>query len=254
MEDTTVNSAPKIYGAISAVMADVGAVAKNSKNQQQGFMYRGIDAVMNALHPAMAEHHVFCTPEILEQTREDRQTAKGGNLIYSICRIKYTFYTDDGSNISVIVVGEGMDSGDKATNKAMAIAFKYACFQLFCIPTEEMVDPDAECHEVKGKSRTGSGRRSSGGADKNGKGQPQTPPKEGQGQQTQDAPAGEHASPAMLKVIRDGIAETGIETEKILNAYEVKSLEEMTPVQAAKCIKRIEATRQRLARDAGGVA
>ena len=39
---------------------------------------------------------------------------------------------------------EGMDSGDKATNKAMSIAFKYACFQVFCIPTEEMQDPDAD--------------------------------------------------------------------------------------------------------------
>ena len=43
-----------------------------------------------------------------------------------------------------MTVGEGMDSGDKATNKAMAIAFKYACFQVFCIPTEEMKDPDEE--------------------------------------------------------------------------------------------------------------
>lgn len=255
MENTAVNGAPKIYSAISAIMADVGAVAKNSRNQQQGFMYRGIDAVMNALHPAMAEHHVFCTPEILEQTREDRQTNKGTNLIYSICRIRYTFYTDDGSNISVIVIGEGMDSGDKATNKAMAIAFKYACFQLFCIPTEEMVDPDAECHEVKGKGKTGGGKRSSGGSGKAEKGQAAAPPQENQRQQEQAASgAGEHASPAVLKTIRDGIEETGIEIEKILNAYEVKTLEEMTPTQAAKCIKRIEATRQRMAKDAGGAA
>ena len=65
---------------------------------------------------------------------------KGGTLIYSICRIKYTFYAEDGSNVSAVVIGEGMDSGDKATNKAMSIAFKYACFQVFCIPTEEMKD------------------------------------------------------------------------------------------------------------------
>ena len=65
-------------------------------------------------------------------------------LIYSICRIKYTFYAEDGSFIEAVTVGEGMDSGDKATNKAMAIAFKYACFQVFCIPTEEMKDPDEE--------------------------------------------------------------------------------------------------------------
>ena len=129
-------------------MTDIGAVGKTSKNAQQGFMFRGIDAVMNALSPALIKNKVFVVPEILEQTREERQTSKGGNLIYSVCKIKYTFYAEDGSSLSATVIGEGMDSGDKATNKAMSIAFKYACFQVFCIPTEEMADPDAECHEV----------------------------------------------------------------------------------------------------------
>ena len=138
-----------IYQSIAAVMTDIGAVGKNSKNQQQGFMFRGIDAVMNALSPALIKNKVFVVPEIIDQTREERQSSKGGNLIYSICKVKYTFYAEDGSSICAVVIGEGMDSGDKATNKAMSIAFKYACFQVFCIPTEEMQDPDAECHEVK---------------------------------------------------------------------------------------------------------
>ena len=56
--------------------------------------------------------------------------------------------------MSCVVVGEGMDSGDKASNKAMSVALKYACFQLFMIPTEEMVDPDAETHEVTSKAQT----------------------------------------------------------------------------------------------------
>lgn len=139
-----------IYEAIAAVMADVGAVGKTSKNTQQGFMFRGIDAVMNALNPAMVKHRIFVVPEILEQTREERQSSRGAALIYSICKIKYTFYADDGSSVSAVVIGEGMDSGDKATNKAMSIAFRYACFQVFCIPTEEMrdADPDRESPEV----------------------------------------------------------------------------------------------------------
>ena len=141
-----------IYEAISNVMAEIGAVGKNSKNGQQGFMYRGIDDVMNALSPALIKNKVFVVPEILEQIREERKTSKGGTLIYSICKVKYTFYTTDGSSIEATVIGEGMDSGDKATNKAMSTAFKYACFQVFCIPTEEMVDPDSECHEVKAKA------------------------------------------------------------------------------------------------------
>lgn len=133
-----------IYETITAVMAEIGAVGKDSRNEQQRFMYRGIDAVMNAINPALIKHKLFVVPEIMEQKREERHTAKGENLIYSICTVKYTFYAEDGSSVSATVIGEGMDSGDKATNKAMSIAFKYACFQVFCIPTEEMKDPDAE--------------------------------------------------------------------------------------------------------------
>lgn len=141
-----------IFESINKVMAKIGAVGKDSKNQTQGFMYRGIDAVMNAINPALVENKVFVVPTVLEQTREERTNSKGTTLIYSICKIKFTFYAEDGTSVEAITIGEGMDSGDKATNKAMSIAFKYACFQVFCIPTEEMVDPDAECHEVKPKA------------------------------------------------------------------------------------------------------
>lgn len=133
----------KIFEAIANTMNDVSAVGKDSKNVQQNYNFRGIDAVMNALHPAMVKNRIFVVPEVLEQQREERQS-KNGKLIYSICKIKYTFFADDGSNVNAIVIGEGMDSGDKATNKAMSAAFKYACFQVFCIPTEDIVDPDAE--------------------------------------------------------------------------------------------------------------
>ena len=136
-----------IFETITAVMDDVGFIRKDSTNEQQRFKYRGIDAVMNALNPAFIKHHLFIVPEVMEQRREERQTAKGGNLIYSVCRVRYTFYAEDGSSIEAVVVGEGMDSGDKASNKALAVAFKYACFQVFCIPTEEMKDPDADSHE-----------------------------------------------------------------------------------------------------------
>lgn len=138
-----------IYEAIHATMCDVGAIGKTTRNTQQGFMFRGIDAVMNALQPAMIKNHIFVVPEVLEQKREERLTDKNKTLIYSICKVKYTFYAEDGSSVSAVIIGEGMDTGDKATNKAMSIAFKYACFQVFCIPTEEMKDPDAECNEVQ---------------------------------------------------------------------------------------------------------
>lgn len=133
-----------IFETINAVMAEAGAIGKDRQNKQQGFMYRGVDAVMNALNPVFIKHKLFVTPEVISQKREERVTEKGKNLIYSILLVKYTFYAEDGSSVFVIVPGEGMDSGDKASNKAMSSAFKYACFQVFCIATEEMKDPDEE--------------------------------------------------------------------------------------------------------------
>ena len=144
-----------IYESIASCIADIGAVGKNSKNAQQGWMFRGIDAVYNAINPALSKNKVFIVPEILEMQREERTSSKGGALIYSIIRVKFTFYAEDGSNISCVVMGEGMDSGDKSINKAMSVAYKYACFQVFCIPTEEMkeADPDNETHEVEAKNK-----------------------------------------------------------------------------------------------------
>lgn len=133
-----------IYESINAIMQEVGAIGKDKTNKVQNFKFRGIDDVMNTLHPLLAKYKVFVVPNTLEQLREERTTKNGGNLIYSICKIQYTFYAEDGTSVQSTVIGEGMDSSDKATNKAMAIAFKYALFQVFCIPTEEMKDPDAD--------------------------------------------------------------------------------------------------------------
>ena len=133
-----------IYESITAIMSESIVIGKDKLNKQQGFQYRGIDDVMNTFYPLFGKYKIFIVPEVLEQTREERVSKGGGNLIYSILKVKYTFYAEDGSSISATVVGEGMDSADKASNKALAVAMKYAMFQVFCIPTEEFVDPDSE--------------------------------------------------------------------------------------------------------------
>ena len=143
--------AEMIYGLIAKAMSKIGAIGKDSVNAQQKYKFRGIDAVYNALNPVMSELGLFICPEILEQRREDRENQNHTVLKYSILTIKYTMFAPDGSNVSCTVVGEGMDSGDKASNKAMSVALKYACFQLFMIPTEDLVDPDAESHTVLAK-------------------------------------------------------------------------------------------------------
>ena len=136
----------QIHELIGKAMGMIGAIGKDSKNAQQGFMYRGIDAVYNALNPVMSQLGLFIAPEVLDMKREERTNKNGTVLIYTALTIKYTVYAPDGSNISLTVVGEGMDTGDKSVNKAMSIAMKYAMFQLFFIATEDLKDPDAEVY------------------------------------------------------------------------------------------------------------
>ncbi len=142
-------NAPQINAAILAVMKEVGAIAKTEKNKQQGFDYRGIDRVYNRLHPLMIEHGIFTTSKILETERHERQTKAGGTMSIVVLRVEYTFRAEDGSSVTTEVQGEGMDVADKASNKAMAVAHKYALFQIFMIPTEEMIDPDSESPGVE---------------------------------------------------------------------------------------------------------
>lgn len=141
----------KIYQAMAAIMKETEAISKDEKNKQQGFNYRGIDSVYNSMHGVLAKHGVFMTPEVLDKTREERTNKNGTVLAFTTLRIKYTFFAEDGSSVSCTVEGEGMDSGDKSSNKAMAIGHKYAMLQTFCIPTAEQKDPDAENHDVKPK-------------------------------------------------------------------------------------------------------
>ena len=167
IEMTPVITPPQIYPLMGEAMRRISAIGKDSVNQTQGFKYRGIDAVMNMLYPVMSELGLFIVPEVLEQTREERTSTKKvwdnnkreyfdrvSTLLYSILKIKYTMYAPDGSNVSAVVIGEGMDSGDKASNKALAVGLKYACFQMFMIPTEDMIDPDSESPEVDPGART----------------------------------------------------------------------------------------------------
>lgn len=143
--------AEKIYQNIIKAMNEVNSISKDNYNQLQKFKFRGIDDVMNAMHPILSKNNIFVTPEVESFEREERTSKNGGLIIYTIATIKFTFYAEDGSNIVVKVIGEAMDSGDKGMNKAMSIAYKYALFQVFCIPTED--DPDKDSYTLAPKQQ-----------------------------------------------------------------------------------------------------
>lgn len=151
---------------MSEVMKDIGSVKKDQKNQAQGFKFRGIDQFVNALHPALTRHGVFMTPfctaysqELKEVTRSSGKAGVDKHVAIQMC---YTFYAEDGSSVTVgPIPAEGLDSGDKAVNKALSASLKYALIQTFSVPTEDMAEADLETPEIGTKStgyaQTGSG-------------------------------------------------------------------------------------------------
>ena len=141
----------KVYQAIGQVSADMAStgIKKGRKNEQQGYAFRGIDEVFNALAPSLVKHGLVILPRMVGRTVTERTTKSGSVLFYVVVDAEFDFVaTEDGSKHTIRTFGEAMDSGDKATNKAMSAAYKYAAFQAFCIPTEGDNDADATTHDV----------------------------------------------------------------------------------------------------------
>lgn len=140
-----------VYAAINAIQAElcVTGIIKVRKNQQQGYSFRGIDDIYNAVSPLMAKHHLCILPRVLSRECTERQTKNGGTLFYSVLQVEFDFVcATDGSKHTVRTIGEAMDSADKSTNKAMSAAYKYAVLQAFAIPTEGDNDADATTYDV----------------------------------------------------------------------------------------------------------
>ena len=151
-----------VYQAISGVqmaLAKLG-IEKAQNNKFDNYKFRGIDDIYNALSPLLARNKLCILPRIINRTCEERKSQKGGPLFYVTVDAEFDFVAAlDGSTHTVKMIGEAMDRSDKATNKAMSAAYKYACFQTFCIPTEGDNDADFTTHEVKEKSQKMAGKQ-----------------------------------------------------------------------------------------------
>lgn len=190
---------PQVLACIQAVMTDMAksGVAKNKTNSAQGFSYRGIDDVMDALSGSLSRHGLIITPHVLEREATVRDTRNGGSMLHVTLKISYDFKAVSDGSIEVVgpIYGEAMDSGDKATNKAMSVAYKYATTQEFCIPISGD-DPDAQSHEIVGGAQAS-------------REQPPSPPREarvtGASAAREPAPQRENGKPGVMPQRPSGI-------------------------------------------------
>lgn len=210
--ETPTNVFAKI-AAVQGELAKVG-IAKNRRNQQgSGYNFRGIDDVYSALSPLLAAYGLVIIPRVISRECIERASKNGGALFYVTVHAEFDFVSaDDGSHHTAATFGEAMDSGDKATNKAMSAAYKYAAFMTFAIPTEG--DNDADAH---------------------------TPEVAAQGQRNSTViPAQAFVDDATVtKIISLCEAVGGGQTQVICKAYKVDAIPELTPKQAQSVVARL---------------
>jgi hypothetical protein len=135
-----------VFQRVAAIVAEMPAIGKGQRNEQQGFMYRGHDDVMNALNPLLSHYGVFFTPRVIERITDQRATNRGGVMYEVNLHVEYTFYGPNGDSFTADAWGEGTDSGDKSTNKAMTMALKNVLAQTFAVSTEEISRLDTDQH------------------------------------------------------------------------------------------------------------
>lgn len=136
-----------VVEALSKVMSEVQAVGKGSTNTQQGYRFRGIDAVVNEVGPALRKHGVIMLPTVEDVHYNVVEVGKQRTLMRECTvRVRYAFHGPAGDVIECVSIGEAMDSGDKATPKAMSVAYRVALLQALCIPTDEP-DADSQSYE-----------------------------------------------------------------------------------------------------------
>lgn len=135
-----------VHEAFAAVMADVRAIEKSERNQQQGFTFRGIDNVMQVVGPALRTHSVFIIPTAEDMTSESYQTKSGTQMQNVTVKMRFTVFGPDGDSFEGISYGQSADAGDKAVTKAQSVAYRTFLLQALTVPTGDP-DPDASIHE-----------------------------------------------------------------------------------------------------------
>lgn len=129
-----------IHEIMPRVRDEIGAIGKDGRNQAQSYRFRSIDHVLNVAGPVLAKHNIGTSVTCSDYQRDSFTEKKpnGADRLVFRASLLYSlnFHAADGSTITCTTAGEGMDyGGDKASNKAMSTAHKYAILQILNIPT-----------------------------------------------------------------------------------------------------------------------
>lgn len=136
-----------VQQAWAAVMTDVRALGKDQRTDSgTRFNFRGVDDVMNLVGPVLRQHGVSVVPTSVTHHPENYSTKTGTAMRNVTVLVTYAIHGPAGDTMPGAAAGEASDAGDKATPKAMSVAFRTFLLQSLCLPTEDR-DPDMDQYE-----------------------------------------------------------------------------------------------------------
>lgn len=145
---------PSVDEAWAAVMASVESIGKTDYNQDQGFAFRGVDAVVNATGPAFRQHGIKVIPKrIVDIVRTEYETRRGTRMVNKEITVEWEVRGPNGDSFTGESVGEAADAGDKSISKAQSVAYRTFLIESLNIPTGDR-DPDSDTHERASKAVT----------------------------------------------------------------------------------------------------
>lgn len=141
-----VETKPTLVERLVAVKNDIGAVGKDGRNASQGFNFRGIDQVLNAVSGPLRKHGIVVYP-VLKSLEKGTASTNGGKTMNTVVVVVDYVFTDGDDEMVTTAPGEAFDSGDKCVAKAMSVAYRTALIQALSLPTDEP-DPDIYSYQA----------------------------------------------------------------------------------------------------------
>lgn len=132
-----------VHVAWANVMGEVRAVTKDQQtNEGARFRYRGVDDALNVFGPACRAHGVLVLPCRVEPSYRDTTTSTGKPTRECTVLVTYRITGPMGDYLEVQAAGESLDTQDKGSAKAQAVALRTLLYHAGLVPTRDL-DPDA---------------------------------------------------------------------------------------------------------------
>lgn len=156
-----------IYEKMSLITDELGVIEKKlNVEMTKTKSYKAVSErdVLDAVKPLEKKYRVYSYPyerKIIDKDILTKETEYNGattktNTLFLRLEVVYKFINIDNTDdfVEIKSYGDGLDTGDKATGKAMTYADKYALLKAYKISTGDDPGKEASADSWNGKSKT----------------------------------------------------------------------------------------------------